>query len=451
MKIIIVGTSHAGYEAVQTILKKDKNAEIHLYERGDTASFLSCGIQSYLEDISPSLDSLHYANEESYKAQGVNVHMNSDVIALDPAEKTITVKTADGESVESYDKLFLSPGAVPIQIPCPGHDLENVYYVRGRNWADKIKTRMGSAKKAVVVGSGYIGIEVAEAFTKAGIETTVVDSLASILPTYLDKEFTSVLEANAAENGMTFKAGEKVQELQGENGNVTKVITDKGEYEADTVIMAVGVRPNTKWLEGTLELNERGFVTVNEFMQSTTNEDVYVAGDATLISYAPTGDKRPIALASNARRQGVTAAKNILAGNKYEAPAVSGTSALSLFDYHFATTGVKQIDADAAKVDSKYYEETIRPKFIGDDTTVHMKIYFEKDTHRIVGGQLMSKQDVMLAINTLSVAISAKWTLEQLAVADFFFQPEYDKPWNFLNVLAQQALGETFGSDKELF
>ena len=186
-------------------------------------------------------------------------------------------------------------------------------------------------------------------------------------------------------------------------------------------------------------------------MQSTSNPDIYVAGDATLIPYAPTGDKRGIALASNARRQSVIATKNMLADNSFEMPAVSGTSALALFDYNFACTGVKDIDADTATVESKYYEETVRPKFMGDDTTVHMKVHFEKDTHRILGAQLMSKRDVMLAINTVSVAISAGWTLEQLALADFFFQPEYDKPWNFLNVLAQQALGETFGSDKEVF
>lgn len=451
MKIIVVGTSHAGYETVQTVLKDDPSAEIHLYERGDTASFLSCGIQSYLEDISPSLDSLHYANEESYRQQGVNVHMNSDVIAVNPAKKTITVKTESGETEEAYDKLFLSPGAVPVQIPCPGHDLDNVFYLRGRKWAQKVKERMQTAKKAVVVGSGYIGIEVAEAFVKAGIETTVIDFLDSILPTYLDKEFTNILEKNAADKGMTFKGGEKVQAIEGTEGAASKVVTDKGEYEVDTVVFAAGVRPNTKWLEGTLNMDERGFVEVNEFMQSTTDPDIYVAGDATLIPFAPTNGKKAIALASNARRQAVIAAKNMLHGNKFEMPAVSGTSALALFDYHFACTGIKDIDANPETVESKYYEETIRPKFIGDDTTVHMKVHYDKESHRILGVQLMSEKDVMFAINAASVAISANWTLEQLALADFFFQPEYDKPWNFLNVLAQQALGETFGSDKELF
>lgn len=452
MKIIVVGTSHAGYEAVQTILKDAPEAEIHLYERGATASFLSCGIQSYLEGKSPSLDSLHYANEASYAAQGVHVHVNSDVTNIDSSAKTITVQSASGEEIVSYDKLFLSPGAVPVEIPVPGLDLENVFYMRGREWADVIKTRMASAKKAVVVGGGYIGIEVAEAFAKAGIETTVLDFQESILPTYLDKEFTDVLIENAAENGLKFHGGEAVQAVEGEDGKAVRVVTDKGQYEADTVIMAVGVRPNTAWLDGILERDARGFVKVNEFMESS-EADIYVAGDATHIPFAPTGGTMPIALASNARRQGVVAAKNLLHGNKMPMPSVSGTSGLALFDYNFASTGIK--DANLAslelEVESKYHEEQILPDFIGDTTTVHMKIHFEKDSHRILGAQLMSRQNVVTAINTVSVAISAGWTLEQLALADFFFQPEYNRPWNYLNVLAQQALGETFGSDKEIF
>lgn len=451
MKIIVVGTSHAGYEAVQTILKDAPEAEIHLYERGATASFLSCGIQSYLEGKSPSLDSLHYANEASYQSQGVKVHVNSDVTAIDPAAKTITVQTAAGEENVSYDKLFLSPGAVPVEIPVPGLDLENVYYVRGREWADQIKTRMQTAKKAVVVGGGYIGIEVAEAFAKAGIDTTVIDFQQSILPTYLDKEFTDILIDNAKEHGMKFHGGEAVQAVEGEDGKAVRVVTDKAEYEADTVIMAVGVRPNTSWLDGILERDEKGFVKVNEYLESSET-DIYVAGDATHIPYAPTGGTMPIALASNARRQGAVAAKNLL-GHKMAMPAVSGTSGLALFDYNFASTGIKDCNLASLEleVESKYHEEKILPDFIGDDSTIHMKIHFEKDTHRVLGAQLMSRQNVVTAINTVSIAISAGMTLEQLAMADFFFQPEYNRPWNYLNVLAQQALGETFGSDKEIF
>lgn len=455
MKIVVVGTSHAGFEAVQTILKDSPETEVHLYERGDTASFLSCGIHSYLKKISPSLDSLHYANEVSYKDQGIHIHMQSDVTGVNPAEKTIQVTTPDGEHTESYDKLFLSPGAVPVVLPIPGLDSDDVFYMRGRNWADKIKARMTTAKKAVVVGGGYIGIEVAEAFTLQGIDTTLVDFMDTILPTYLDKEFTDRLIDNAQEHGLHFHGGEKVQEVVTDNGRVQKVITDKHEYECDTVVMAVGVCPNTGWLKDTLKMNEKGFIEVDEYLQSS-EPNIYVAGDATFVPFAPNHGKRPIALATNARRQAVIAAKNMLHGNSLKMVEVSGTSGLALFDYHFACTGVKDVDANVIRTEvaSTYYEEQILPDFMQNPVKIYMKIHYEKDSHRIVGGQLMSKdKSVILSINTLSLAISAGWTLEQLALADFFFQPEYNRPWSFLNVLAQQALGPayTFGSDQEIF
>ena len=216
--------------------------------------------------------------------------------------------------------------------------------------------------------------------------------------------------------------------------------------------MAVGVRPNTAWLKGILDLDERGFVQIDSNMKESA-DDIYVAGDATKVPYAPSdNDYRSIALASNARRQGVVAAMNIV-GKPQTMPSVSGTSGLTLFDYKFASTGVKDIDAGNLEVEvaSTYYEEAIRPNFIGDAGKIMMKIHYEKDSHRILGAQLMSREDLTASINTISVAISAKWTLEDLATADFFFQPGFNRPWNYLNVLAQQALNQTYGSDKELF
>ncbi|GEK89160.1 NADPH-dependent 2,4-dienoyl-CoA reductase, sulfur reductase [Alkalibacterium putridalgicola] len=451
MKFIVVGTSHAGYEATETLLQENPDAEVHLYERGSTASFLSCGIQSYLEGISKNADQLHYATEHSFKEQGVIVHMNSDVVGIDAANKTITVKSEDGESEESYDKLFLSPGAKPLELPVPGTDLENAFYVRGRNWAEKIKDRMAESKKAVVVGAGYIGIEVVEAFAKAGIEVTVIDALDRILKTYLDKEFTDILEDEMRDQGITVRTDEMVKEIVEEDGKVKKVITNKGEYEADTVILSAGVRPNTKWLDGIIELDKDGTVVVDEYME-TSEKDIFAAGDATKIPFAPTHGGKLIALASNARRQAVVAAKN-MSDKKMKMPEVTGTSGLSLFSHKFASTGVKDIDSDTveAEVTSKFVEEKLRPSFMGDDEKVLMKVHYEKDSHRIVGAQLMSTYDITPAINTLSVVITAGWTLEQLAFADFFFQPEFNRPWNFLNVLAHQALEEPYGSDNMLF
>ena len=453
MKYIVVGSSHAGFEVVQTLLKEDKEAEIHLFERGDKPSFLSCGIQSYLEDISPSLDSLHYATADSYAKQGVNVHINSDVVDLDTDNKTISVNE-DGKSTEySYDKLFLSPGGEPVAPPIEGiNDYKGVYFMRGREWAGEIKARMQAAKKAVVVGGGYIGIEAAEAFAQAGIDTKVIDVNDRILATYLDEEFTRILEDNAKSHGLDFVGGEYVQRIEGDNdGNITQVVTDKNTYEADTVLFAVGVKPATEWLDGKIELGDKGVINIDEHLQ-TSAKDVYAGGDATLIPYAPTNEERYIALATNSRRQGVIAAKN-MAGKQLKMPKVSGTSGLSLFDYKFGQTGLHEKEADSydGNLGATFVQEPIRPKFMQDGATVHMKIMYDKDSHRILGGQLMSKEDMVESINTLSVAINAGWTLEQLAMVDFFFQPDFDRPWNYLNVLAQEALGDTFGSDQMLF
>lgn len=452
MKVIVIGSSHAGYEAVQTILKEQPEAEIHLYEKGATVSFLSCGIQSYLEGVSNSLDELHYANEKSYTEQGVHVHTNSEVIDINPKEKLITVKTAEGESTTTYDKLILTPGAVPFELPVEGKNLEHVFYLRGREWADQVKKRMNVAKKAVVIGAGYIGIEVMESFVKAGIDTTIIDNLDRILPTYLDKEFTSILEKDLKERNVQVQMGELVKEMIGENGKVTKVITNKGEYEADTVIIAAGITPATGWLKDIIKLDSKGMIEVDEYMQ-TSEENIFAAGDATKILLNPTQTQVTIPLASNARRQGIVAARNIVKPTM-KMTGVQGTSGLSLFDYHFATTGVKAMDVEQPKTEvcSSYVEEKIRPDFMHEeDNLVKMKIYYEKDSRIIKGAQLMSKKDVTASINTMAVVIEAEWTLEHLARADFFFQPEYNRPWNYLNVLAMQALDETYGSDKMLF
>lgn len=454
MKYVIVGTSHAGFEAVQTLLKKDSDAEIVVFEAGSTASFLSCGIQSYLEDISKSLDELHYANEASYKEQGVDIRMNTSVIAINPETKEITTRTTDGvEATESYDKLLLSPGGAPGTIPNVDDQHENIFYLRGRNWADKVKNRMSSAKKAVVVGAGYIGIEAAIAYAQAGIDVTVVDFVDSILPTYLDSEFTSLLTKHMEEKGMKIKTGEGVKEFKvNENNEVTAVVTDKGTYEADTVIISVGVRPNTQWLKDTLTLDGRGFVEVNEHME-TSVKDVYAAGDATAIPFAPTNDKAYIALATNARRQGVIMARHASGDADAKIGRVNGTSGLAVFDYKFATTGIKDANANSyqGNVKSVYKEDLIRPSFMHDEEKVLMKLHYDADNGRILGAQLMSTYDILQAINAVSVAIEAEWTVDQLAQADFFFQPEFSRPWNFLNVLAQEAQGQPYGADTMLF
>ncbi|MFC6182180.1 FAD-dependent oxidoreductase [Lactiplantibacillus daowaiensis] len=447
MKVIVVGSSHGGYETVRGILAAQPDTEIQWYEQGDFLSFLSCGMQLYLEGTVKDVNSVRYATPEGMTKAGVHVFVQQAITKVDPAKHAVHVvdQQSGAERDETYDKLVLSVGAVPFELPVPGHDLKNVYAMRGRDWAIKLKAKTvdPDVKNVVVIGSGYIGIEAAEVFAKAGKHVTIIDMLPRLLSLYLDEEFTTVLTDELAAHDITAAAGQGVKSFDGRDGKVVSVTTDQGTYPADLVVSAAGIKANTDMLKGVVDLDDHGLIEINQYLQ-TSQPDIYAVGDATLVPFAPTGQDNRIALATNARRQGRFAAKNLL-GEVAPMPAVSGSSALSVFDYHFASTGVKAGTSDklGVKSTSVLVTDTVRPKFVPHDAgnaKVWFKLTFDPADGRILGAQIMSTVDVTANINTISLAIQAKLTVADLAYTDFFFQPGFDRPWNIMNVAAQKAV-----------
>ncbi|MCO6542021.1 MAG: FAD-dependent oxidoreductase [Lactobacillus sp.] len=445
MKVVVVGSSHGGFEAVQELLQDYPQAEIQWYEKGDFLSFLSCGMQLYLEGVVKDVNSVSYATKEDMEKKGVHVFIQQDVTAINPSEHQVTVHNLadDTTRTEGYDKLIISTGAVPAQIPVAGNDLKNIYFMRGRDWAMKLKraTVEPLINKVVVIGSGYIGIEAAEAFAKAGKQVTIIDVLPRILGTYLDSEFTDVLAQELKQNNVDLALGENVKKFVGDNGKVQQVVTDKGTYAADLVIESVGVKPNTAWLADTLELNDDQTIKTDQY-QRTSQPDIFAVGDATYVTFAPTGQPAKIALATNSRRQGRYAVKNLEKASQ-PTPAVSGSSALSVFRYHFASTGIKDATAKNYPVQSAsvYVEDSYRPPFVPDthNAKVQFKLTYNPENGQILGAQIMSTADVTANINTISLAIQQHLTVADLAYTDFFFQPGFDRPWNIMNVAAQKA------------
>ena len=218
------------------------------------------------------------------------------------------------------------------------------------------------------------------------------------------------------------------------------VITPDGEFEADLVIMAVGFRPNNELMKDKIDVLPNGAIKVNEYMQ-TSNPDVYAAGDNVAVHYNPTGDHSYIPLATNAVRMGMLVGLNIN-GNKVKYRGTQGTSGLYLFGYNIGSTGLTVNSAEhlGIEVDSVVLIDKYRPEFMPTTEDVVMKLVYRKDNHEIVGGQLLSKYDITQSANTLSLAVQNKMTVEDLALVDFFFQPHFDRPWNYLNLLAQKAL-----------
>jgi NADPH-dependent 2,4-dienoyl-CoA reductase/sulfur reductase-like enzyme len=261
------------------------------------------------------------------------------------------------------------------------------------------------------------------------------------LPKYLDKEFVELPAKEFADRGVKFALGEKVTSFKGDaSGKVESVVTDKGEYKADLVIMCIGFRPNTDLFRGKLDMLPNGAIKVNEYMR-TSHADVFAAGDAAAVWSNVKNAPDYIPLATNAVRMGTLAARNLKKDTtKYM--GTQATSGIRIYDLCIASTGLSEESAKKFGLDvvSTTYSDNYRPEFMPTYENVRVKLVYERESHRIIGGQIISKVDLTPAANTLSVCIQNKMTIEQLAFVDFFFQPHFNKPWNFLNSAALQAL-----------
>lgn len=442
MKVVVIGCTHAGTAAVKTILNENPGAEVVVYERNDNVSFLSCGIALYIGGVVKDPQGLFYSNPEELKSLGADVNMEHDVTNVDLEAKKLNVKNLNsGEEFETtFDKLVLTTGSWPILPPFTGFDLENVQLCKNYRQAQEIFTRKTDAKKVVVIGGGYIGIELVEAFALEGKEVTLIDGLDRILNKYLDAEFTDVLEQDLRDRNVNVQLNQMVKGFEGENGKVTKVITDSAEYDADMVVVCVGFRPNTDLVKDQLETLPNGAIIVDNYMK-TSHPDVFAAGDSTAVNYNPNGGHAYIPLATNAVRMGSLVGKNIN-GDKVAYRGTQSTSGLHLFGWNIGSTGVNEGSAKHFGLETRsvYVEDNYRPEFMPTNEKLYMKLVYEVGTDRIVGGQIMSKYDCTASANTLSLAIQNKMTIEDLAYVDFFFQPVFDRPWNYLNILAQAAV-----------
>ncbi|EMF0103676.1 FAD-dependent oxidoreductase [Enterococcus hirae] len=450
-KVIIVGASHGGHQSILELLSRyGENVDITLFEAGDYVSFMSCGMELYLEDQVTDVNDVRNFRPENFPQPNVHILNNHEVKAIHADQKTVTVTSILDKSTKEYeyDKLILSSGVKPNSLPVPGTDLENVYLMRGYDWATRIKDKLTdpAIKNVAVIGAGYIGIEAAEAFQKAGKEVTLLDVIDRPLGTYLDPEMTDILTEHLKEKGIKVVTGAKITAFTGEQ-QVAAIQTVDEEIATDLVIQAAGVKANTEWLKGVVDLDDRGWIVTDEYLQ-TNLPDVYAVGDATLAYSIPARSKMPIALATVARREARYVVKHLFEDTPSQPfGGVVGSSALSVFDYHFAASGLNSFTAEKAGVAIRtaYYEDTIRPKYVPEEygnTKVSIQLFFDPMTHQVLGGAVLSTYDVTAQGNVLALAIQQKLTIEDLAEADFFFQPGFDRQWNMINLAAQQALGE---------
>ncbi|MGT2771276.1 H2O-forming NADH oxidase [Streptococcus marimammalium] len=453
-KIVVVGANHAGTSAIKAMLSNygDEN-EIVVFDQNSNISFLGCGMALWIGKQISKPDGLFYSNKEELENAGAKVYMNSPVEFIDYDKKEVHV-LLEGKTkhVESYEKLILATGAEPIIPPIKGvalqentlefkATLENVQFVKlYQNSAEVIEKLKGKdIERVAVVGAGYIGVELAEAFERLNKKVVLIDVAESCLGGYYDHDLTEMMRKNLEDHGIELAFGQTVVAVEGEN-KVERVITDKDSFDVDMVIMAVGFRPNTSLGNGKIDLFRNGAFLVNK-KQETSIPDVYAIGDCATVYDNSLNDVNYIALASNAVRSGLVAAHNAC-GHEIESVGVQGSNGISIYDLKMVSTGLTLEKAKRAGYNATVTEFSDLQKAVfmeNDNYKVTLKIVYDKDSRVILGAQMASKEDMSMGIHMFSLAIQEKVTIDRLALLDIFFLPHFNQPYNYITMAALTA------------
>ncbi|MDO5737637.1 MAG: FAD-dependent oxidoreductase [Eubacteriales bacterium] len=443
MRIIVVGANHAGTAAINTMLSHYPDAEVIVYDRNSNISFLGCGMALWIGEQIGGSEGLFYSSPEKLRAGGAEVNMEAEVLDILPEEKEVLVRLKDGtERRDHYDKLILATGSLPIDIPnLKGMDLENVFHVKLFQDAQAVidALEQKEVQKVAVIGAGYIGVELAEAFERKGKEVILIDAADTCLSTYYDKTFTDLMEENLKKHNIELRFGEKLTALEGD-GKLQKVVTDKGSYDVDMAVLCIGFKPNTALAKDKLETFRNGAYLVNR-RQETSDPNILAVGDCATLFDNSINDSNYIALATNAVRSGIVGAHNAC-GTKLESIGVQGSNGICIYDLKMVSTGLTVEKAKRAGIEVKYtdFEDLQKPAFIeSKNPPVKIRIVYRADNRQVVGAQMASEWDMSMGIHFFSLAIQEHVTIDKLALTDIFFLPHFNQPYNYITMAAISA------------
>ena len=442
MKVVIVGGVAGGATAAARLRRLDEKAEIIIFERSGYISYANCGLPYYIGGVIEEERALTLQSPKSFfKRYNVNVKVRHEVTDVNITQKTVTVKDlASGNAYEeSYDKLILSPGAKAI-IPdfCKAKD--RVFTLRTVEDTQKIRALIeDKAESAVIIGGGFVGLEMAENLKLRGLDVTVIEQSSHLLNT-IDGDIASFVHSNLRANGVKLLLSSSVREVREENG-VLITTTDKGALSSDLVVLAIGVTPDTDLAKKAgLKLGIKGAIRVDGKMQ-TSAPDVYAVGDAVEVKHFVTEKEAVISLAGPANKQGRIVADNIC-GLQSEYNGSQGSSVIKLFDMTIATTGITETACKSAKLD---YEKVILspPSHAGyypDGKVMTIKLLYEKATEKILGAQIVGYDGVDKRIDVIATAMRASLKVTELAELDLAYAPPYSSakdPVNMAGFIAE--------------
>lgn len=442
-KIIVVGGVAGGMSAASKAKRVDPNLTITVYERSGYISYGACGMPYVIGGDVKGADALIARTPEEMAQKGVTARVRHEVVSVDPQLKTVTVKNLETNETFSdpYDTLVLATGAIPVWPDLPGVGLAGVHALRTMEDMAAIQaTLRDGAKRAVIVGGSYIGLELAEAFHKAGLSVRVLELQDALLGTFGPLPSKLALE-EVTQHGVAVLLGTKVTGLGGTD-RVETVETSVGTVPADLMVFAVGARPNTALAQNLgLELGPSGAILTDERFR-TSLEDIYAVGDVTAVKHRVTGDAVWLPLGDTANKQGRVLGA-LLGGQAAHFPGVVGTAIVKVFERGFATTGLTLEAAEKAgfKACSSDLEATDHAGYYPDKRPLHVTLVWERDTTRLLGAQIVGYGDAVKRIDVIAALLCSGGTLQDLADLDLAYAPPYSGVWDPLLVAANVALG----------
>ena len=438
MKVIIIGGVAAGMSAATKFKRLSPKDEVLVYEKGDIVSFGACGLPYYVGGFFDNSREMIARTPEEFRESGVEIYTKHEVIDVDFSSKKIKVKNLTTNEIleDSYDKLMIASGARAIIPPIKNIDLENVVTLKSMDDGNKLRELMlkDEYKKVAIIGAGFIGLEAVEAAKHMGKEVTVIQLQDRVLQEVFDKDITDILEEELKDKGVNLLLSETVVELIGE-GRVSRVKTDKREIEADIVILATGVRPNTDFLKSDyIKMLRNGAIVVDSYGK-TSVEDVYAAGDCATINNLITGKESYVPLETGANKLGRIVGEN-LAGKNNSFQGSMASSCIKVMDMEAARTGLSEKEVKDLGFDykTKFITDMNQTSYYPGRERIYVKLIYDAHTKVIYGGQVAGYKDAVQRCNVLAACIYAKMTTDQLGMLDLCYSPPFARTWDVLNV-----------------
>lgn len=454
MNVLVIGGVAAGTKTAAKLKRENRDFNVTLITKGENISYAGCGLPYYIGGVIENKSDLIVNTPKSF-SDLTQVEVNTSVEALEIDRDKKIVRAVDLKNNKeinlNYDKLVIATGADPVKPPIEGIDLEGVFYMRTPDDAIAVRevVETNNVKRAVVVGGGFIGLEVAENLHEMGVKTTLVEAMDHIMPGF-DDEVSSYVENELIGNGIMVLTGERLTSIEG-NEKVSKVRTDKRAMKADMIVMSVGIRANSNIAEACgLELETNKTIKVNEYMQ-TNDEDIYAVGDCVTVKNILSGKAAWSPMGSSANKEGRCLAKT-LAGKKTEFNGVLGTGIVKLLNLNAARTGLTEKEALnlGYNVESVLVPIDDKAHYYPDSKMIIIKLISDKDNKKVLGAQVFGEGNVDKHIDVISTAITFNATINDLQNLDLAYAPPFSTAIHPVGHAANVLLNKIDGDVKTL-